>query len=54
MKDLKDMVIGIANDHAGTELKFYLMEQLKSTFKEIKNFGTDTNDSCDYPDFATH
>ncbi|MBQ0030072.1 MAG: RpiB/LacA/LacB family sugar-phosphate isomerase [Paludibacteraceae bacterium] len=52
MKDLKEMVIGIANDHAGTELKFYLMEKLKPVFKEIKNFGTDTNDSCDYPDFA--
>ena len=52
MKELKDMTIGIANDHAGTELKFYLMEQLKNKFKEIKNFGTDSTDSCDYPDFA--
>lgn len=52
MKDLKEMVIGIANDHAGTDLKFYLIEQLKPMFKDIKNFGTDTNDSCDYPDFA--
>lgn len=52
MKDLKTMTIGIANDHAGTELKNYLIEQLKGNFKEIKNFGTNTNDSCDYPDFA--
>ena len=49
MKDLKTMTIGIANDHAGTELKNYLIEQLKGNFKEIKNFGTN---SCDYPDFA--
>ena len=52
MKELKQMTVGIANDHAGTELKQYLTEKLKDTFKEIKNFGTDSTDSCDYPDYA--
>ena len=42
MKELKDMTIGIANDHAGTELKFYLMEQLKNKFKEIKKISEPT------------
>lgn len=52
MKELKDMTLGICNDHAGTELKFYMIEQLKGLVKEIKNYGTDTTESCDYPDFA--
>lgn len=52
MKDLKDLRIGFANDHAGTELKQYLIAELNGKVKEIKNFGTDTNDSCDYPDYA--
>ena len=52
MKALKDMTIGFANDHAGTELKFFLIKALEGKIKGFKNFGTDTNDSCDYPDFA--
>ncbi|HOI26672.1 MAG TPA: ribose 5-phosphate isomerase B [Paludibacteraceae bacterium] len=52
MKALKDLTIGICNDHAGVELKNFLMDQLKGEVKVFKNFGTDTTDSCDYPDFA--
>ena len=52
MKTLKEMTIGIANDHAGVEMKNFLMEQLKQEVKSIINFGTDTNESVDYPDFA--
>ena len=28
MKELKDMVVGICNDHAGVEVKNYIIEQL--------------------------
>lgn len=41
--------IAIANDHAGTELKFALMDAFSSQCR-FMNFGTDTNDSVDYPD----
>ena len=52
MKNLNELKIGIANDHAGTDLKKYLVERLTPLVAGIKNFGTDTNDSCDYPDYA--
>lgn len=43
--------IAIANDHAGTALKFKLIEVFESKFNFI-NFGTDKVDSVDYPDFV--
>ena len=46
------MKIAIGNDHAGTALKFEIMEYVKSLGHEVINFGTDTNDSCDYPEFG--
>jgi ribose 5-phosphate isomerase B len=52
MKVLNDLVIGICNDHAGVELKNFLIAQLKEQLKEIVNFGTDTTQSVDYPDYA--
>jgi len=42
--------IAIANDHAGTEYKFEIIKQLKKQGYKVINFGTDTNDSMDYPD----
>ena len=41
----------IASDHAGYNLKNYIVNNLK---KEInfKDFGTDSDESCDFPDFA--
>jgi len=44
------MTIAIGNDHAGTEYKFEIIKLLKSKGIEILNFGTDTNNSMDYPD----
>jgi ribose 5-phosphate isomerase B len=44
------MVIAIGNDHAGTEYKFEIIKQLKDKGIKVLNFGTDTNDSMDYPD----
>lgn len=44
--------IGFACDHAGFELKSFLMEYLRQKGFEIKDFGTNSTDSCDYPDYA--
>ncbi len=44
------MIIAIGNDHAGTVYKFEIIKFLKELGHEIINFGTDTNDSMDYPD----
>ena len=46
------MKIAIGNDHAATELKFQIKEYLESQGHEVINFGTDTNDSCNYPEFG--
>ena len=43
------MKIAIGNDHGGTELKWVIKEYLESKGHEIANYGTDTNESCDYP-----
>jgi ribose 5-phosphate isomerase B len=52
MKALKDLTIGICNDHAGVAMKDFLIEQLKAEVKSFVNFGTNTIESVDYPDFA--
>ena len=44
------MKIAIGNDHAGTDYKFEIIKFLKSKGYKVLNFGTDTNDSMDYPD----
>ena len=44
------MTIAIGNDHAGTEYKFKIVKKLEAAGYTVLNFGTDTNDSMDYPD----
>ena len=44
--------IAIASDHAGYQLKQYLIENLGEEVN-IKDFGTDSDESCDFPDFAS-
>lgn len=46
------MKIGICNDHAGVEYKCKLVKYLQSKGHEVVNFGTDTEDSVDYPVYA--
>ncbi len=46
------MKIAIGNDHAGTEYKNTIVDHLKNQGHEVMNFGTDSNDSVDYPDFV--
>ncbi len=44
--------IAFASDHAGYELKLKLVKYVESKGYEIEDFGTDSEESCDYPDFA--
>ena len=44
--------IALASDHAGYETKLVLIEMLKEKGYEIKDFGTYSTESVDYPDFA--
>lgn len=46
------MTIGICNDHAGVEYKFKLVKYLESKGHKVVNYGTDTEVSVDYPDYA--
>ncbi|MBR3811636.1 MAG: ribose 5-phosphate isomerase B [Agathobacter sp.] len=46
------MRIAIGNDHAATALKFEIMEYVKGLGHEVVNFGTDTNESCNYPEIG--
>lgn len=46
------MKIGIANDHRGYKLKNYLKNKLELLGYEVINYGTNSTDSVDYPDFA--
>ena len=43
--------IAIASDHAGYKLKQYLIDNLGEEIT-MKDFGTDSDKSCDFPDFA--
>lgn len=45
-------IIPIACDHAGYELKQLVINYLKDDGFDVKDFGTFSSDSCDYPDFA--
>jgi ribose 5-phosphate isomerase B len=46
------MKLAIACDHAGFEKKEALIDFLKSLNHTIKDFGTYSSESADYPDFA--
>jgi len=42
--------IAIGSDHAGYQLKEYLTEYLQSQQYTVADFGTDSEESMDYPD----
>ena len=46
------MTISIGNDHAGPEYKSAIVKHLEDKGFSITNYGTDTTDSADYPDFV--
>lgn len=45
-------MLGIAADHAGYELKNTLIAYLQDLGYEVKDFGTHSAESMDYPDVA--
>jgi len=44
--------IAIGSDHAGFAYKTILVEYLRTLGYSVTDFGTNSNDSVDYPDFA--
>ncbi|MBQ9548894.1 MAG: RpiB/LacA/LacB family sugar-phosphate isomerase [Bacteroidales bacterium] len=46
------MIIGICSDHAGVDYKARLFAFLKKKGYTVIDYGTDTPESVDYPDFA--
>lgn len=46
------MKVGIASDHAGYEMKEQLKQVLAEKGYELVDFGTNSTESVDYPDFA--
>ena len=46
------MKISVGCDHGALTLKNKVVEHLKKNGHEVMDFGTHTNASCDYPEFA--
>lgn len=46
------MKIALGSDHGGLELKNTIIEYLNEKGIEIKDFGTYTKDSCNYPKYG--
>ena len=46
------MKIAIGSDYAGFALKTLLKKLLEDFGDEVQDFGTDSEESCDYPDIA--
>jgi ribose 5-phosphate isomerase B len=46
------MKVAFASDHAGFELKEFLIGYMESLGYECVDFGTHSTESCDYPDYA--
>ena len=46
------MKIAMACDHGGFRLKNVLKDYLETNGYEVEDFGTYSEDSCDYPDYA--
>ena len=47
------MKIAMACDHGGLRLKNVLKDDLEKNGYEVVDFGTYTEESCDYPDYAS-
>ncbi|MDE5552394.1 MAG: ribose 5-phosphate isomerase B [Muribaculaceae bacterium] len=44
--------IAFASDHAGYQLKKEIEKYVESLGYAVRDYGTDSEDSCDYPDYA--
>jgi ribose 5-phosphate isomerase B len=49
--ETRNEIIPIGSDHGGFEMKQYLIEKLTDMGYQIKDFGTFSASSVDYPDF---
>lgn len=47
-----DKKVALCSDHAGYELKKAIIAHLNSRGIGTEDFGTDSTESCDYPDYA--
>ena len=45
-------MIGLASDHAGFALKQHVKDYLKAHRIKFHDYGTHSEESCDYPDFG--
>ncbi|HYF02583.1 MAG TPA: ribose 5-phosphate isomerase B [Patescibacteria group bacterium] len=45
------MKIAIGSDHAGFKYKSKIIEHLKGRGYDVKDFGTHSEESCNYPEF---
>jgi len=52
MKALNEMTIALASDHAGFGLKSMIHLYLEREGATVKDFGCDSMENCDFPDFA--
>ncbi|MBR4438862.1 MAG: ribose 5-phosphate isomerase B [Bacteroidales bacterium] len=48
----KKVIVGMASDHAGYKLKEHLKPFLEKMGYKVKDFGTHSEESMDYPDTA--
>ena len=46
------MILGFASDHRGFKLKSDLIKEFQGNGYNIIDYGTNNEDSCDYPDYA--
>ena len=52
LQEGQSMKIGIGNDHSALEMKAEIIEYLKEKGHEVTDYGTNSHDSCHYPDFG--
>ncbi len=52
MQNRTSLKIAIGNDHAGTPYKLAILEMLEKENHSVTNYGTDSEESVDYPDFV--
>ena len=52
MKPLNELTIALASDHAGFGLKSMVLLFLEREGATVKDFGCNSMENCDFPDFA--
>lgn len=49
---MKNLKVAIGSDHGGFEYKEVIIAELRAKNIEVIDVGTNTTDSCDYPEYA--